>query len=116
LRPSPYIAEIIDKESIIPVVSVWYDGCSIRKTRKATQAKEAVMKTRVLSTLVIIVVATLTAIVPLAGGASVDSGPLKNVFFAFVSAIIVIQLVPAVMLLGCLAKSAFSGKEKNQEN
>lgn len=74
------------------------------------------MKPRVWSTLIIIVVATGTAIIPLAGGASVGTEPMRTLFFAFVSAIIAIQLVPAVMLLGALLKSVFFGSEKNQEN
>lgn len=74
------------------------------------------MKPKVITTLIILVIATGTAIVPLAGGASVGGEPLRSVFFAFLSAIIAIQLVPAVMLLGCLIKSAFSGNEKKQEN
>jgi len=74
------------------------------------------MKPRLFSTLVIIVVATGTAIIPLAGGASVGTEPMRTVFFAFVSAIVAIQLVPAVMLLGSLIKSVFFGSEKKQES
>jgi len=74
------------------------------------------MKPRLFSALIIIVVATGTAIIPLAGGASVGSEPMRTVFFAFVSAIIAIQLVPAVMLLGCLIKSVLLGSEKKQES
>ena len=72
------------------------------------------MKPRLLSTLIIIVVATGTAVIPLAGGASLGSEPLRSVFFAFVSAIIAIQLVPAVMLLGCLFKSVLFGEKKQE--
>ncbi len=74
------------------------------------------MKPRLLSTLIIVVVATGTAIIPLAGGASVGNEPLRSIFFAFVSAIIAIQLVPALLLLGCLIKSVFFGNEKKQES
>jgi len=73
------------------------------------------MKPRLFSTLVIIVIATGTAIIPLAGGASVGTEPMRTVFFAFVSAIIAIQLVPAVLLLGSLIKSVF-GSGKKQES
>lgn len=72
------------------------------------------MKPRTWSTLIIIVVATGTAIIPLAGGASVGSEPMRSVFFAFLSAIIAIQLVPAVMLLGALIKSVFFGEKKQE--
>jgi hypothetical protein len=74
------------------------------------------MKPRFLSTLIIIVVATGTAIIPLAGGASIGSEPMRTAFFAFVSAILAIQLVPAVMLLGSLIKSIIWGNEKKQES
>ena len=74
------------------------------------------MKPGLFSILLILVVATGTAIIPLAGGASLGSEPLRTVFFAFVSAIVAIQLVPAVMLLGCLIKSLLFGKQKNQES
>jgi hypothetical protein len=74
------------------------------------------MKPKLFSTLIIIVVATGTAIIPLAGGASLGSEPMRTVFFAFVSAIIAIQLVPAVMLLGCLIKSLLFGKTNKQQS
>jgi len=73
------------------------------------------MKPKLFNTLIIVVIATGTAIIPLAGGASVGTEPMRTVFFAFVSAIIAIQLVPAVMLLGCLLKSVLFGSEKKQE-
>ncbi len=72
------------------------------------------MKPRLLNTLIIIVVATGTAIIPLAGGASLGSEPLRSVFFAFVSAIIAIQLVPAVILIGCLLKNVLFGEKKQE--
>lgn len=74
------------------------------------------MNPRLFSVLIVIVVATGTAIIPLAGGASLGSEPLRSVFFAFVSAIIAIQLVPAIMLLGCLLKAIFFGNGKKQES
>ncbi|MBW6512238.1 MAG: hypothetical protein K0A93_09035 [Desulfuromonadaceae bacterium] len=74
------------------------------------------MKPKLVSTLIIIVVATGTAIIPFAGGASIGTEPLRSIFFAFVSAIIAIQLVPVIMLLGCVIKSAFLGNENKEEN
>ena len=73
------------------------------------------MKPKFFSTLIIIVVATGTAIIPLVGGASVGTEPMRTVFFAFVSAIIAIQVVPAIMLLGGLIKAALSGSTSKQE-
>jgi len=74
------------------------------------------MKPRLFNTLIIIVIATGTAIIPLAGGASVGTEPMRTAFFAFVSAIIAIQVVPAVMLLCSLIKAALFGQEKKQES
>lgn len=73
------------------------------------------MKPKFFSTLIIIVVATGTAIIPLVGGASVGTEPMRTVFFAFVSAIIAIQVVPAIMLLAGLIKAALSGSTRKQE-
>jgi hypothetical protein len=73
------------------------------------------MKPKLFSTLIIIVIATGTAIIPLAGGAAVGTEPMRTVFFAFVSAIIAIQVVPAIVLLGGLIKAALSGGERKQE-
>lgn len=73
------------------------------------------MKPKYFSTLIIIVVATGTAIIPLAGGAASATEPMRTVFFAFVSAIIAIQVVPAIMLLGGLIKAALSGSTRKQE-
>lgn len=74
------------------------------------------MKPGLIGTLIIVVVVTGTAIIPLAGGASVGSEPMRSIFFAFVSAIIAIQLVPAIMLLGGLLKAVFFGNGKKQES
>ena len=73
------------------------------------------MKPKFISTLIIIVVVTGTAMIPLAGGAAVGTEPMRTVFFAFVSAIIAIQVVPAIMLLGGLVKTALFGRERKQE-
>jgi hypothetical protein len=74
------------------------------------------MKPKLFSTLIIVVVASGTAIIPLAGGASLGTEPMRTVFFAFVSAIIAIQVVPAVMLVACLIKSLLFGKSNKQES
>jgi hypothetical protein len=73
------------------------------------------MSSKLFSVLIIIVVATGTAIIPLAGGASLGSEPMRTVFFAFVSAILAIQLVPACMLVISLIKALIVGKTSRQE-
>ena len=67
------------------------------------------------SALIIIIVATGTAIIALAGGAAAGTESMRTIFLAFVSAVIAIQVVPAIMLLGGLIKAAISGGERKQE-
>jgi len=74
------------------------------------------MKSKLLNTLIIVSVASGTAIIPLVGGAANGVEPLKSIFFAFVSAIIAIQLVPAVMLLWCFVKNVVLDIQEEQEN
>ena len=74
------------------------------------------MKSVLLNILIIVVVTTGVAIIPIVGGASTGSEPLRSLFFAFVSAIIAVQLIPAVMLLGGLLKAAFAAVAKKQES
>lgn len=74
------------------------------------------MNAKLLNALIIIVVASGIAIIPLAGGASTGAEPFKSIFLAFVFAIIALQVVPAIMLLGYLIKSLFGSGEKAQES
>ena len=71
------------------------------------------MKDKYLNSVILVVIATGTALVALVGESSRGAEPLQTVFLAFLAAIIAIQVVPALMLLGCLFKSLFtrSGKE-----
>jgi hypothetical protein len=73
------------------------------------------MTPKCFGTLIIIVVASGTAIIPLAGGASLGTEPMRTVFFAFVSAIIAIQVVPAVMLVVSLIKTLLFGKTRTNK-
>ena len=73
------------------------------------------MKDKYLNSVILIVVATGTALVALAGEASKGTEPLQTVFMAFLAAIIAIQVVPAIMLVGCLIKSLFTKVEKSFE-
>lgn len=76
------------------------------------------MKAKYINALILVVVATGTALVAFVGEASRGSEPLQNMFFAFVAAIIAIQVVPAMMLIGGLFKSLFtrSAKESEERN
>ena len=65
--------------------------------------------------LILVVVATGTALVAFIGDASRGSEPLQTVFLVFVSAIIAIQVVPALMLVGCLLKGLFTRSAPESE-
>jgi hypothetical protein len=64
---------------------------------------------------ILVVIATGTALVAFVGDASRGAEPLQTVFMAFVAAIIAIQVVPAMMLLGGLLKSLLSRSAKEVE-
>ena len=72
------------------------------------------MKTILINTLLIVVIVSGTAMIPLAGGASIGLEPFKTIFFAFVSAIIALQVVPAMMLLWCFLKKLVVNAQKQE--
>lgn len=61
-----------------------------------------------INALILVVVATGTALVAFIGDISRGAEPLQTMFLVFVSAIIAIQVVPALMLVGCLVKGLFT--------
>ena len=73
------------------------------------------MKSILTNTLLIVVIVSGTAIIPLVGGASIGLEPFKTIFLAFVSAIIALQVVPAMMLLWCFVKKLVINTQ-NQES
>jgi len=73
------------------------------------------MKEIYLNVMILVVVSTGTALVAFAGNAS-QGGPLQSVFMAFLAAIIVVQVVPAVMMLVTLIKSLRHRSEKAVEH
>jgi len=62
------------------------------------------VKDKYLNSVILVVVATGTVMTSFVGGASRGVAHLQTAFFAFVAAIVVIQLVPALMLIGTLLK------------
>ena len=74
------------------------------------------MKDKYLNAVILVVVATGTVMAAFVGGASRGVEPLQTVFFAFVAAIIAIQLVPALMLIGTLLKGILTRSEKELEH
>lgn len=73
------------------------------------------MKEKYLNSVILVVIATGTALVAFVGEASRGSEPLQTMFMAFLAAIIAIQVVPAMMLLGCLLKALFARSMKEFE-
>ena len=74
------------------------------------------MKSNAINALILVVVATGTAMVAFIGDISRGSGSLQNLFFAFVAAIIAIQVVPAMMLVGYLIKGLLSRPVQQSEH
>jgi hypothetical protein len=74
------------------------------------------MKDKYLNAVILVVVATGTVMAAFVGGASRGVGHLQTVFFAFVAAIVAIQLVPALMLIGTLLKGILTRSEKELEH
>ena len=73
------------------------------------------MKEKYLNSVILAVVATGTALVAFVGDASRGSEPLQTMFMAFLAAIIAIQVVPAMLLLGCLIKALLTKTAKESE-
>jgi len=70
------------------------------------------MKAKYINALILVVVATGTALAAFVGNVSRGVEPLQTIFLGFVAAIIAIQVVPALMLLGCMIKSLLVHGEK----
>ena len=73
------------------------------------------MKDKYLNSVIMVVVATGTVMTAFVGGASRGVDHLQTAFFAFVAAIVVIQLVPALMLIGTLLKGILIRPAKELE-
>ena len=62
------------------------------------------MKDKYRNAVILVVVATGTVMTAFVGGASRGVEHLQTAFFAFIAAIIVIQVLPALLLIGTLLK------------
>lgn len=71
------------------------------------------VKEHYLNTMILIVIATGTAFAAVIGEVSRGVEPLQTIFFCFVGAIIAIQVVPALMLVGHLIKDLLARPEKD---
>jgi hypothetical protein len=70
------------------------------------------MKANYLNCLILVIVATGTAFAAFIGDISRGAEPLQTIFFGFVAAIVVIQVVPALMLLAGMIKALAVRPEK----
>lgn len=70
------------------------------------------MKEKFLNVMIVVVVTAGTALVTFAGSASQGAEPFQSLFMAFLAAIIVIQVIPALMLVGALIRALRQRGEK----
>ena len=73
------------------------------------------MKSTLANSLILLVVASGTALLSFLDVTALGLAPLETLFLVFVAVIIAIQVVPAIMLLGALLKGLFSRTEKHSE-
>lgn len=73
------------------------------------------MKTTLANSLILLVVASGTALLSFLDVTALGLAPLETLFLIFVAVIIAIQVVPAIMLFGAMVKGLFSRAEKHSE-
>jgi hypothetical protein len=80
-----------------------------------TPKQEVVMKSTLANSLILLVVASGTALLSFLDVTALGLAPLETLFLVFVAVIIAIQVVPAIMLFGAMIKGIFSGAAKRSE-
>lgn len=73
------------------------------------------MKSPLANSLILLVVASGTALISFIDVTSLGLAPLESLFLVFVAAIVAIQVVPAIMFFGAMIKSIFSRTQKRSE-
>lgn len=73
------------------------------------------MKSTFANALILLVVASGTALLSFLDVTALGLAPLETLFLIFVAVIIAIQVVPAIMLFGAMLKGIFSGAQKRSE-
>lgn len=73
------------------------------------------MKSTLANSLILLVVASGTALLSFLDVTALGLAPLETLFLVFVAVIIAIQVVPAIMLFGAMLKGIFSGAQKRSE-
>jgi len=73
------------------------------------------MKSTIANSLILLVVASGTALLSFLDVTALGLAPLETLFLVFVAVIIAIQVVPAIMLFGTMIKGIFPRAEKHSE-
>ena len=73
------------------------------------------MKSTLANSLILLVVASGTAIISFVDVTSLGLAPLETLFLVFVATVIAIQVVPAIMLFVAMIKGVFSRTQKHSE-
>ena len=73
------------------------------------------MKSTLANSLILLVVASGTALLSFLDVTALGLAPLETLFLVFVAIIIAIQVVPAIMLFGAMIMGIFSGAQKRSE-
>lgn len=73
------------------------------------------MKSTFANALILLVVASGTALLSFLDVTALGLAPLETMFLVFIAVIVAIQVVPAIMLFGALIKGIFVRTEKRSE-
>lgn len=73
------------------------------------------MKSTIANSLILLVVASGTALLSFLDVTALGLAPLETLFLVFVAVFIAIQVVPATMLFGAMIKGIFSRTQKHSE-
>lgn len=74
------------------------------------------MKERISNSLILLAVATFSALVAYLLFVTQNHAPAQTIFLAFVAAILAIQLIPALMLFVGMVKGFFTKAQKETEH
>jgi hypothetical protein len=73
------------------------------------------MKSTLANSLILLVVASGTALLSFLDVTALGLAPLETLFLVFIAVVVAIQVVPAIMLFGAMLKGIFSRAGKRSE-
>lgn len=73
------------------------------------------MKSTIANSLILLVVASGTALLSFLDVTALGLAPLEALFLVFIAVIVTIQVIPAIMIFGTMIKGFFSRKQKHSE-